>query len=164
MDALEVGTQDKDSSLGSLYRRHSGWLRSVVRRSGRHDSEDIVQEAFLRLSAYPTGALRHPRALLLKVAQNVIRNSVRSARAVKNTPAEHNPLQSSDIVFSDQYELVLLKDVVLALPETYRDVFVLSRFDGMTNAQIATACNLSLKAVEWRLSKALALCADRLRD
>jgi RNA polymerase sigma factor (sigma-70 family) len=164
MAVTEQDTDPAAASITELYRRYSSWLNGMIRRSGRHDAEDIVQEAFLRLSAYPTGALRHPKALLLKVSQNIIKNSVRSGRAVKNTPTEHNPLQSSDIVFSDQYELVLLKDVVLALPETYRDVFVLSRFDGMTNAQIATACNLSLKAVEWRLSKALALCADRLRD
>ena len=164
MDTFELRTQERSIRLGLLYRRYSRWLTGMVRRFGHRDAEDIVQETFLRLSDYPTDTLRHPQALLLKVAQNVIRNTARSARAVKNRPIENDPLQSSSIVGTDQYHLVLMKELILALPESYQDILVLSRFDGMTVPQIARECNLSEKAVEYRLSKALALCADRMRD
>ncbi len=163
MEALNALQRERGASLGLLYRRHSRWLARMVRRSGRADAEDIVQEAFLRLSRYPTDGLAHPRALLLRVAENVIRNSVRSAKAAKNTCSEGDPRAPTDLVHADQYERVLLQEIVLSLPEAYRDVFVLGRICGMTNAQIAQACNLTVKSVEWRMSKALALCAERMR-
>ena len=59
---------------------------------------------------------------------------------------------------------MLLRQIVSALPPPLRDVFVLSRFAGMTNQDIATACGLSVKTVEWRMTKALALVTLRLRD
>jgi len=67
-------------------------------------------------------------------------------------------------VLAEQDEAVLLRQIVSALPPPLRDVFVLSRFAGMTNQDIATACGLSVKTVEWRMTKALALVTLRLRD
>src|SRR5437899_202312 len=60
-------------------------------------------------------------------------------------------------VAADQDEAVLLRQLVSALPPPLRDVFVLSRFAGMTNQDVAAACGLSVKTVEWRMTRALAL-------
>lgn len=165
-EAIEIPPPEQSLRLALLYRRHASWLKAMLRRSGRHDAEDIVQEAFLRLSHYPSETvMHHPQALLLKVAQNVIRNAARSAHAAKNlAPGSGTASMSRSTAEPDQFESVLLKETILALPEAYRDVFLLSRFGGMSNDQIAQTCNLTVKAVEWRLSKALALCAVRMRD
>jgi RNA polymerase sigma-70 factor (ECF subfamily) len=53
---------------------------------------------------------------------------------------------------------LLVKELILSIPEAYRDVFVLSRFQGLTYEEIATRCGLSVKSVEWRLGKAIAHC------
>jgi RNA polymerase sigma-70 factor (ECF subfamily) len=52
----------------------------------------------------------------------------------------------------------------LRLPENLRDVFVLSRFSGMTNQDIAIHCGVSVKTVEWRMTRALAHIAEGLRS
>ena len=53
---------------------------------------------------------------------------------------------------------------LLALPEAERQVLLMSRFEGMPHAAIARALGISVKTVEWRMSRALARCAAHLRD
>lgn len=62
-----------------------------------------------------------------------------------------------------QTDEVLAKQLVLGLPVPLRDVFVLSRFGGLTNTQIGEQLGISPKTVEWRMTKALAHCAAQLR-
>ena len=65
---------------------------------------------------------------------------------------------------ADQHHLLQLKQMVLDLPPIYRDVFVLSRFTGLTYEEIASHVGVSVKTVEWRMSKALAMILSRFRD
>ncbi|MNF08639.1 RNA polymerase sigma factor [compost metagenome] len=57
----------------------------------------------------------------------------------------------------------MARELILGLPEPLRDVFVLSRFGGLTNAQIGEKLGISPKTVEWRMTRALAHCAAQLR-
>ena len=59
---------------------------------------------------------------------------------------------------------LLLKQAVLALPPRQRAVFLLSRIEGLTNAQVAERLGLSVKTVEARMTRALAALASALQD
>jgi RNA polymerase sigma-70 factor (ECF subfamily) len=50
------------------------------------------------------------------------------------------------------------------LPDGIRETFVLNRFEGFTYQQIATQENISVKTVEYRISKALAILRKDLGD
>jgi len=159
---------ERASMLEGLYRQYAGWLgrRLTARlRATPVEVDDIVQEAYLRAARYaPEDAGRHPKALLMRIAVNLARdhmrrNVVRGGRSLDDDQAEA-PLS----VAPDQHETALLKDAILSLPPLYRDVFVLNRFTGLTYEEIASHVGISVKAVEWRMSKAIAMCIDRLMD
>lgn len=158
------------ATLDDLYRRYAAWLGRMLAwrlRSTALDVDDIVQETYVRMARYaPAEAARHPKALLLRIATNLARDHMRR-NVVRGGLAE--PLDESDetglgAIAPDQHEALEMKQAILALPAIYRDVFVLSRFTGLTYEEIASHVGISVKTVEWRMSRALAMCAARLRD
>lgn len=151
--------------LKALYDRYAGWFRArLISRYGRQDAEDLIQETWLRLSRYRLGKeIRHPRALMLRIAANLASNRSAS-RTRRNRHLELATVcERQQLVLPSQIEDLLLKELVLGLPEALRDVFLLSRLDGLTNAQIGETLGISPKTVEWRMTRALAHCAAQLR-
>ena len=57
-----------------------------------------------------------------------------------------------------------LSEAISKLPEQSRKVFEMSRFTDMTNKQIAFSMDLSEKAVEYHITKALKFLRERLKD
>ena len=155
--------------LDYLYRSHADWLRALVMRRLRvqpADVEDIVQATWIRAAGRRGGDIQHPRAFLFQTALNLFRDdkrreSVRQQHA-KTVTTDHGGGIGNGM--SEQEATVELERIVLDLPDKLRDVFVLSRFRHMTNAEIAATLGISVKTVEWRMGKALAYCMSRLRD
>lgn len=162
---LEQEPDEED--VGRLYREHSDWLRRrVSRQFGADDAEDIVQEAYIR-TAGRAKSLNHAKGFLLTVAFNLGRDLSRRRRraACAVVASEGFSLGAKAAALpGGQVETVILKQIVLSLPEAERQVFLLSRFEGLSYAAIARALGISVKTVEWRMSRALARCAAHLRD
>jgi len=55
-------------------------------------------------------------------------------------------------------------DIVVSLPKQCRRIFEMSRFEGVTNQEIADKLNLSKRTVETQISKALKLLRQQLKD
>lgn len=156
-------------SVEDLYRDHGEWLRRLI--AGRlrlqpADVDDIVQDTWVRAARPIAAEITHPRAFLFQTALNLFRDAKRR-EAVRQqhswaAPVDHGGGASHGM--SEQEATVDLERIVLGLPDKLRDVFVLSRFRHMTHAEIAASLDISIKTVEWRMGKALALCMSRLRD
>lgn len=150
------------SSVESLYRRYARWLRErLAHRFGADIAEDLVQKTYLGLLPVPEGRIDHPRAFLLKAATNhgvsEVRRRLRHDQRVEDltitTPEHAEPIQISSEI---------LREAVLSLPQPLRDVFVLSRFGGLSYAEIAGQLGMPVKTVEWRMSKALLHCSQQI--
>ena len=151
---------DAGDGLNRLYRRYAAWLNRRLRaRLGPEAAADVVQETYLRIAPYAESAIRHPKALLLQVALNLVRDESRREARRHLAFQQHKPAEAEA---APQFDQVLLAQVVLAMPPLYRDVFVLSRFEAMTYSEIGRTLGISVKTVEWRMSKALDYCASRL--
>lgn len=165
----EQGWED-EPSLDVLYREYAPWLGAMLRkRFGQGfeaEADDVVQETYVRIAPYRDVApIRRPQALLMRVASNLARDLLRRrvvrGRHVQEAANGPDPVGSAT---DNPLQDLLVKEMILSIPEAYRDVFVLSRFGGLTYEEIATRCDLSIKSVEWRLSKAIAHCTKRLED
>lgn len=155
------------ATLDELYRRHAPWLGAMVRKQfgGRlgAEADDVVQETYARLAPHAAGRIRSPQALLMRIASNLAKDLLRR-RAVRGRHVEQSAPAPDCAVGGDALSDLLIKEMILSMPEQYRDVFVLSRFHGMTYEEIATRCGLTIKSVEWRLSRAIAHCVKPVQD
>lgn len=153
---------DDIDGLGGLYRRYGAWLvRRLTAQVSAEDAADIAQETYLRVAPLASGSIRYPKALLLKVATNLVHNQRRRLGMALAIDAEQSRFQ---VDLASQQHQVLLKQVIVAMPPLYRDVFILSRFEGMSYVDIASLKGLSVQAVQWRMTKALDYCAARLGE
>ncbi|WCL53204.1 RNA polymerase sigma factor [Gimibacter soli] len=148
------------------------WLR---RKLGNDDSaEDLAQQVFLRAVNYAgTNEIAEPRALLFKIAANLVINEYRRrameamhfvpldddapANAFDATKAES---QSPEFQLLHKQQLQLLKAAIDALPERQRTAFVMNRFEGKTYPDIAAVMQVSVSTIEKYMMEAL----RQLRD
>jgi len=152
---------EQTRALDGLYRAHGGWLVDFLRRRfGSELAEDLAQETYLRLARTPTEP-HSPKAFLVTTALNAARDQARR-RSVRPQLVQDHGLPEPGTP-ADQAESVLLQQVVFGLPRNLKTVFLLSRFGGLTYEEIAQQCGVSVKTVEARMTRALKICAARLR-
>lgn len=154
-------------AIAQLYRSHRQALARRFRgRSSFPDAEDDVQTAFLNILHHPPTEVRSAGGLATTAALNAQRDRVRrsSSRISQASVAISEVVPAELSADPEQEYCLLLKQIVLAMPIAYRDAFILSRFQGLTYEQVAEVLGISAKAVEYRISKALAHCQASLLD
>lgn len=152
------------SALPGLYASEHGRLKRLVRRiTGCPEAaEDVVQDAFLKLSDRRLGA--SDVGLVVRTAQNLARDlmraeRVRSVYASKITDHQMTAGRAApDDEVAGRQELGALLEALKALPERTRRVFLMNRVDEMTYPQIARALGVSVSTVEKEMISALEFC------
>jgi RNA polymerase sigma-70 factor (ECF subfamily) len=142
---------------------HSALFRFAYRLTGSvADAEDIVQECFLGLLR-PTCSYDPKRAPIRTYLFGIVRNQSLKRRRQMDLPeddASHAQSPESEFLRSE------LKDVVaravMQLPETQREVLILSHYEQMPLGEIAEVMVLELGAVKSRLQRARASLKETL--
>lgn len=151
--------------LAELHHIHCGrLLRFFARHGARQDAADLVQESFVRLAgarAKRGAAIERPEAYLSTIASNLLRDRAKVAlrrSLAKHIPADEVPLVGHDpiAVLEARDQLERLQASLARLSPKTRSIFLAHRCDGMTYKDIANQTGLSVKAVERRMSKAIA--------
>lgn len=163
--AADAATGDDGFEL--FLREHREPLLGFLRKRGAHDDEgDALQETLIRLMRYrgqPPGQLR---PLMYRIALNVLadrgrRLQSRQADAHVSLDGDFDALPSSELAHEQrvdhQQALLQVRAAILQLPPRCRQVYLLNRIDAMSYPQIARHCDISVKAVEKHVSKALRL-------
>jgi RNA polymerase sigma factor (sigma-70 family) len=154
-----------------IRRNHDSLIKFLRRRlSIADDADDVAQEAYIRMMKYEgSRELRSPSAMLFRIAVNVANDHGRAARSrcsnahydIENVTLVSEQPSAERAVLADQ-NLDMLLDVIEGLPPKCKRVFLLSRTHGMTYAEIARHCGISVKMVEKQISRAVAACLKKV--
>lgn len=174
MDVEEISKEKSDLSLCKtkvferVFNQHAPSLYNFIYyKCGDADvSNDIVQEAFVKLWENCKKVLfLKAKSFVYTVAKNLFLNlnehqKVRlkyheiNEEKINNQNPEYL-MQESE--FRDQ-----LNQAIADLPEKQRVVFLLNRIDGKKYSEIAEMLNISVKAVEKRMHKALVVLREKI--
>ena len=152
-----------DTGLHDLYRAYSGWLTARLRKRFGDETEDLAQEAWVRATPYSRrGVIRHPKALLMSIVENLAIDRARRRSPQPLSPADLTAPQTAAEPAS-QADVVLLKQIVFGMPPRLQEVFVLSRFVHLEYQEISERLGIPVTTVQWRMTKALEYCTAKLR-
>lgn len=157
-----MSDSDRDA-VAALFVQDRGALHRYVRRLlGHHeDSEDILQEAFLRTYRH-SERLAEPRAFVFTIARNLVADSRRHSR-IANTDTVGD-FDSSNVVGSSESpedQLLanerrrVLEEAVARLSPQCRAAFTLRVFGGCSYKEIAQQLRIAPKTVENHIARAL---------
>ena len=156
---------DEREWLTDRFEQHRPHLRAVAYRmlGSVTESEDALQEAWLRIRDQDPGAVDNLQAWLTTVVGRVCLNMLRSRGARREALAEHvpDPLVSFDTEDGPEHEALLAESVGLALlvvldtlTPAERLALVLHDVFGVPFAEIATALDRSEAAAQQLASRA----------
>lgn len=145
-----------------LFFAHARHVRNFLFYKGANasEAEDLMQEAFLRMwrdcAKVP---YEKAKGFLFAVSGNLFLDAKKHEQVVlrfqRQQPVEAQEDETPHFQLETQELQERLEQAIAQLPENQRIVFLMNRMDKMTYAEIADHLELSVKAVEKRMSKAL---------
>ena len=127
-------------------------------------ANDVVQECFCRLYERRRELRKElqVRPYLYKSVYNACMDAIKHQKESNYINQELLDFYFSKVVETPEAEQALLdedlkgaiQDAINKLPERCREIFVLSKVDGLSNKQIAEQLNISMKTVEAQMTTA----------
>jgi RNA polymerase sigma-70 factor (ECF subfamily) len=158
-----------DDAFAAIFREHYSWLVLAAARllGDRSSAEEVVQDVMLELwrrreELMLTGPLR---AYLHQSARNRALNHLRHDRTVRQSEPHVRPPSAAprpDARVSSRELRAVVAEAMAELSPAQREVFEMSRRDGLTYPEIASVLDISVKTVEARMGRALRHLRERL--
>jgi RNA polymerase sigma-70 factor (ECF subfamily) len=168
-------------AFDALVHRYRARLLSFIHRTvgDRERSEDLVQEAFIRVHRHIGRFDRSKKfstwiyTIASNLAKNELRNRSRSPMVLFQTITagwddEERPLEFEDSslrpddLFHKRHIRAMVEETVAQLPEHHREVFVLRELEGKSYEEISDITHCNLGTVKSRLNRARASFAEMI--
>jgi len=137
-------------------------------------ARDMVQDVFVKLWADQSITIKQSlNALLFTMIRNSclqylekqkVRNKYFESAKLKLQEEELRFYMDERTSLIEQELEYKLNEVLNSLPDRCRQIFVMSRFDNKKNKEIAEELDISVKAVEKQITKALATIRSEMKD
>lgn len=126
----------------------------------KEETEEVVQDVFVKVWTYREQIKSELsiNGLIFKIAKNLTLNKLRDNANLRNEVSIDQLTTggnyTEEAVLVKELEQQLMK-VIDTLPPKRKEVFVLSRFQGLSNKEISEQMNISINTVEGQMRKAL---------
>lgn len=169
-DSLSAGARHQFAALFSSQR--GALVRWLARLTGdRHAAEDLAQDAYVKTAAAAeAGTVQHPQSFLYQTARNLAFDHLRrqKVRAAVHPPASDRLMAVVEAVptgepspearLLDRERVRRFQAALAELPERARQVLVLQRLHGLTQAEIARRLGVTERTIAKDLALALKHC------
>jgi RNA polymerase sigma-70 factor (family 1) len=157
-------------SFKILFEQHFDTIRNYVYyRIGNEElATDIAQEAFMII--WEKQLIKSPEntiGLIYKIASNILISKYRRLqveikfqKSIRSEQFDYSP--EEEFQFKELHKKY--EKAISGLSENERTVFLMSRNDELKYNEIAERLDLSVKAVEKRMSKALAFLKEEMKE
>lgn len=179
-ELLVLIQRGENNAFKFLFKKYYSRLYSYALRfvSNEEIAEDILQEVFITFWE-KRNILKSisMSSLLFCMVRNACLNYLKHKALVENLSIEYlSDTNGEERLFMTDFALsadeqtlydelkVQIKNVISILPERAREVFLLSRFKGLKNREIAEKLNISTTAVEKHISNSLKKISIYLKD
>ncbi len=133
--------------------------------------DDILQEVFLKIWVNRRNIKSADtfNSYIFTITRNLLLNELRSRLNEQKTRDKILKLSvAEEFLLSEQIEYQEMKEkvdqMVATLPERQREVFLLSRKEGLSYKEIATKLDIAEKTVEYHISQAIGVIKKKMRD
>lgn len=165
--ALQTGSEQAFDAIFRVY--YAPLVGTATALLGDRDlAEEVVQDVMLELWRRRAGIVIEItlRAYLHRAVRNRALNLIRHESIVRRTRPlvvdEHQPPVPADRAATEHEIDAAFARALEELPPRCREVFELSRLQGLRYAEIASALGISIKTVEAQMGKALRIVRARL--
>ncbi len=151
------------------------FARSYVRSDDV--SEDLIQDTYLKF--WESRAVVNNEKMIGPYLFTILKNKCLDYLKHKIIEQKYNDASSEryylkaniyaledksiNIITEEQIKKALLK-AIDKLPQPRKNIFIMSRFRGMKNAEIAKRMSLSVKTIEYHITKAISFLKSKLED
>jgi RNA polymerase sigma-70 factor (ECF subfamily) len=166
-------SKDNDSSLEELfnyyYPRLFNFSKSFLKIEDGID--DILQEVFVKIWQKRKSIKNATtfNSYIFTITRNLLLNELRSRLNNQNIKEEVRKLSiASEYSLLEKIEYEDLKEkvdnIVSELPKRQKEIFILSRTEGLSQKEIAEKLKISTKTVEYHITLAIRLLKDKLKS
>lgn len=159
--------RSKLKAVEEAFRQREAKLRDIGQRVGRQDSEDLYQDAFVKIIERSQGEDIPKLDNLLRRVVRCLTIDRSRRKAFRRTFTSDEAGDNAVDAVADPERHVMgaqrLKRVMAAIdamPPKRREVFLLHRVDDLTYAQIARRMNVSVRIVEKHFALAMRQLSD----
>lgn len=165
LDTILAGlSKDQESTLEELYNYYYPRLYEFSRSFLKTEDgiDDILQEVFIRIWQNRR-KINDPasfNAFIFTITRNLLLNELRSRLNHQNLKDEIRKLSIApeyDGFNQTQYKDLKsrVEDIIGVLPERQKEIFILSRTEGLSHKEIAGKLQITTKTVEYHISLAI---------
>jgi len=172
-------TRGDNQAFEQIYRLYFPRLHSFSFKITQDSdiAKDVVQNVFIKVwETRMNFSIEYPEAFIFKMVRNVSLNYIRNLKVVDKLKTDlksqylGEELYHIDMVGDEPYILIeqelndKIQEIMNSLPPKCQTVFRLSRIDGLKNREIAEKLDISVKAVEKHIAKAMQVYEHQFSD